>query len=552
MHSKVLICINVRQVLHNCKARSINFLTYLTAMKYLFCFLLVFYSKVYSQDTADVLIKHGKIIDGTGNPWYYGDVAIKNGKIYKTGNQLNMPARATLDATGFIIAPGFIDVHTHIEDDEVKNPFATNFIADGVTTVITGNCGISRVDLGKYFTMLDSLHTSINVASLIGHNDVRKAVIGEANREPTPAELDQMRAIVDKAMQDGAVGLSTGLIYIPGTYSKTYEVVALAKEAAKYNGVYTTHMRNEGDSVTQAIDEALNIGRQANIPVEISHFKLSGQNNWGRSKQTVAMVVKAREEGLDVTIDQYPYTASSTSLSTLLPDWVLADNKDSTAARLAVPGVKKGVIDDMVTRLHRRRLNHFSYAVVAYYKPDTTLNGKSIEDINLLMKRKHTAVEEAQTIIDMQLKGGAGMVFHGMSDDDVKYIMQYPYDMFASDASIRLFNVGAPHPRGYGTNARVLAKYVRDEKVLSLEEAIRRMTSLPAQKFHFTNRGLLREGFAADIVVFDERTVQDMSTYEKPHQYSTGFKYVLVNGALTWQNEKHTGARNGIVLKNGK
>ena len=294
----------------------------------------------------------------------------------------------------------------------------------------------------------------------------------------------------------------------------------------------------------------LNIGRQANIPVEISHFKLSGQNNWGRSTQTVAMVVKAREEGLDVTIDQYPYTASSTSLSTLLPDWVLADSKDSMAARLAIPANKKMVIDDMVARLNRRKLKHFSYAVVAYYKPDTTLNGKSIEQINLLFKRKHTAVDEAQTIIDMMLKGGAGMVFHGMSDEDVKYIMQYPYNMFASDASIRVFNAGAPHPRGYGTNARVLAKYVRDEKVISLEEAIRRMTSLPAQKFHFINRGLLREGFAADIVAFDENTVQDKSTYEKPHQYSTGFKYVLVNGVLTWQDEKHTGARSGVVIRN--
>lgn len=520
------------------------------AVKYAFFFVLFFTTRIHAQDTADILLKHGKIIDGTGNPWYYGDVAVKGGVIYKIGNLFNLPARKILDANRLIIAPGFIDVHTHIEDDEIKNPYATNFIADGVTTVITGNCGLSRVDLGKYFLMLDSLHTSVNVASLIGHNDVRKAVMGEANREPTTAELDSMKSLVNKAMKDGAVGLSTGLIYIPGTYSKTYEVVALAKEAAKYNGVYTTHMRNEGDSVTQAIDEALNIGKQANIPVEISHFKLSGQNNWGRSTQTVVMIVRARQEGLDVTIDQYPYTASSTSLGTLLPDWVLADSKDSMAARLAIPANKKLVIDDMVARLKRRKLKHFSYAVVAYYKPDTTLNGKSIEQINLLFKRKHTAVAEAETIIDMMLKGGAGMVFHGMSEDDVKYIMQYPYNMFASDASIRVFNAGAPHPRGYGTNARVLSKYVRDEKVLSLEEAIRRMTSLPAQKFHFTNRGLLREGFAADIVVFDENTVQDRSTYEKPHQYSTGFKYVFVNGVLTWQDEKHTGARNGMVIRN--
>ncbi len=520
-------------------------------MKFIFSFIILCSIKSYSQDTADILIKHGKIIDGAGNPWYYGDVAIKNGKIFKTGNLGSLPAKQTLDATGLIIAPGFIDVHTHIEDDEVKNPYATNFIADGVTTVITGNCGISRVNLGAYFTMLDSLHTSINVASLVGHNDVRHAVMGDADRDPTPDELEKMKAIVDKAMQDGAVGLSTGLIYIPGTYSKTDEVVALAKEAAKYNGVYTSHIRNEGDSVTQAIEEALNIGRLANIPVEISHFKLSGQNNWGRSTETLPMIIKAREEGLDVTIDQYPYTASSTSLSTLLPDWVLADGKDSIAARLNNPAIVKQSIDYMVAHLHKRTLKHFSYAVVAYYKPDTTLNGKSIEEINLLWKRKHTDREEGQTVIDMQLKGGAGMVFHGMSDEDVKRIMQYPFNMFASDASIRVFNSGSPHPRGYGTNARVLGKYVREEHVIELEEAVRRMTSLPAQKFHLANRGLLREGYAADIVVFDANTVKDLSTYDKPHQYSTVFKYVLVNGKITWQDEKHTGVRNGAVLRNG-
>ena len=262
------------------------------------------------------------------------------------------------------------------------------------------------------------------------------------------------------------------------------------------------------------------------------------------------MVIKAREEGLDVTIDQYPYTASSTSLSTLLPDWVLADGKDSIAARLNNPAIKKQAIDYMVAHLHRRTLTHFSYAVVAYYKPDTTLNGKSIEAINLLWKRKHTDREEGQTVIDMMLKGGAGMVFHGMGDEDVNRIMQYPFNMFASDASIRVFNAGAPHPRGYGTNARVLGKYVREEHVITLEEAIRRMSSLPAQKFHLANRGLLLEGYAADIVVFDANTVKDLSTYEKPHQYSTGFEYVLVNGQITWQHEKHTGARGGAVLRN--
>ncbi len=517
-------------------------------MKKLFIILLLAISGRLHAQVYDLIIRNGKIIDGTGNSWFYGDVAVKNGHIVKTGKLGNATADRIIDATGLIVAPGFIDVHTHVEGDEVKNPTADNFIYDGVTTVITGNCGASRVNIGQYLQTIDSIHTSINIATLVGHNDVRRAVMGNANRDPKENEMQQMEGLVEQAMRQGAVGFSTGLIYIPGTYSKTNEIVRLAKAAAKYNGVYASHMRNEGDSVTQAIEEALQIGRAASMPVEISHFKLSGQQNWGRSTETVALIEKARKEGIEVTIDQYPYTASSTSLSTLIPDEILADGADSIKARLMRPEVKKYVTDYMLKKLKQRKLNHFSYAVVAFYRADTTMNGKSIEDINKQLGRKHKAKDEAGTVIEMMLNGGASMVFHGMSEEDVKYIMRYPFNMFASDASIRVFGQGAPHPRGYGTNARVLARYVRDEKVLSLEEAIRRMTSLPAQKFQLHDRGLLHEGMAADIVVFDEKTVQDVSTYDKPHQYSTGFRYVLVNGQVTVDNGRHTGARGGKAL----
>ncbi|WP_121352825.1 N-acyl-D-amino-acid deacylase family protein [Flavisolibacter nicotianae] len=520
-------------------------------MRYCVLTLLIFLFSpcLHAQTTADILIKNGRILDGSGNSWFRGDVAVKDGKIFKIGHLQNLPATKVIDASGLLVAPGFIDVHTHIEGDEVKNPTADNFLYDGVTTVVTGNCGSSHTAIKAYLQSLDSLRLSINVATLVGHNDVRKAVMGTANRKPTEDEMQRMEGLVDMAMRDGAVGLSTGLIYIPGTYASTEEVLRLAKVAARYHGVYTSHMRDEGDSVTQAIEEALYIGKEAGMPVEISHFKLSGQQNWGRSRETVPMIIRAREQGIDVTIDQYPYTASSTGLSTLLPDEILADGQDSIKARLQRPEVRRYVTAYMLAKLKKRKLKHFSYPVVAYYKADTTLNGKSIEQANLLLKRKHKAKLETETVMDMMSNGGASMVFHGMSEEDIRRIMQYPFNMFASDASIRVFNQGSPHPRGYGTNARVLGRYVREQHVLALEEAIRRMTSLPAQRFGLRDRGLLREGFAADLVVFDENEVTDLSTYTQPHAYSKGFRYVLVNGKVTIAEGRHTGERSGMTLR---
>ena len=501
------------------------------------------------SQAADILIKNAKILDGTGNSWFYGDIAIGGGKIIQIGKLSNWNAKKVIDATGLVAAPGFIDVHTHIEGDEVKNPEATNFIYDGVTTVITGNCGSSDANIGRYLRKIDSLQTSVNVAVLVGHNDVRKKVMGRASRNPTEAEMQAMENIVDKAMRDGAVGMSTGLIYIPGTYSTTEEIVRLAKVAAKYNGVYASHMRDEGDSVVAAIEEALYIGTAANMPVQISHFKVSGQQNWGRSGETLPLIMNARKNGLDVTIDQYPYTASSTSLSTLMPDWVLADGQDSIVSRLANPAIRKEVTAYMLARLAKRKLKHFSYPVVASYKSDSSLNGKSIEEVNVFLGRKHSVKQEAETIIEMMEKGGASMVFHGMSESDIKAIMRYPFNMFASDASIRVYKEGNPHPRGYGTNARVLKKYVREENVIGLEEAVRRMTSLPAQKFGFADRGLLRQNFAADIVLFNEAEVGDRAEYKNPHQYATGFNYIIVNGVVTVDAGVHTGARAGVAIR---
>ncbi|HEY0668373.1 MAG TPA: amidohydrolase family protein, partial [Sphingobacteriaceae bacterium] len=279
----------------------------------LVCLLLVPFL-AFTQKKADILIKNGKIIDGAGNPWYYGDVAIRKNKILATGNLEHYKGKRVIDAKGLMISPGFIDVHTHIEGDEKITPTADNFIYDGVTTVITGNCGSSNVDIKKYFRMLDSLNISTNVATFIGHNSVRRAILGTSAKVPDATELNRMEDLVEKAMRDGAMGFSTGLIYIPGTYAKTEEVVALAKASSKYRGVYTSHIRNESKYVVDAINEAIDIGRQANMPVQISHFKL-GSPMWGQSDKTLGIIDQARKEGLDVTIDQYPYTASSTTLN---------------------------------------------------------------------------------------------------------------------------------------------------------------------------------------------------------------------------------------------
>lgn len=513
-------------------------------------FFFVCVSIVAHAQTYDLVISNGKIVDGTGNQWFYGDVGIKGGKIIRIGKINPSDAVKTIDAAGLIVAPGFIDVHTHIEGNDLKVPTAGNFVLDGVTSVVTGNCGGSKVDMAKYFRQLDSVKMSINVASLIGHNSVRREVMGESMRDPSAEEQKAMEALVEKAMAEGAVGLSTGLIYVPGTYSKTPEVIGLAKAASRHGGVYASHIRDEGDHVTEAVEEAINIGRQANIPVEISHFKVTYKPNWGRSVSTLAQVDNARKDGIEVTIDQYPYIASSTSLSTTVPSWVFSGGRDSVQWRLKDPATRLRIKKEMTEVLKRKQFKNYSYAVVARYLPDTTFNGKNISEINQLKGRKPKPMEEAETILD--LVGSTDrvqMVFFSMEENDLRRILQYPFNMFASDAGINIYGAGMPHPRAYGTNSRVLGLYVRDLKVIRLEEAIRRMTSLPATRFGLRDRGLLREGMAADVVVFDEKTVGDLATFSKPHAYAQGFKCIIVNGAVTAENGKHTGVRNGTVLK---
>jgi len=510
----------------------------------IFCFLPAF---LFSQQHFDVIIKNGRIIDGTGNPWFYGDVGIIKDKIIKTGDLSKSKADKIIDATGMIVAPGFIDVHTHIEGDEVKTPTADNFIYDGVTTVITGNCGSSKVDIKKYFDSLKYIRLSVNVGTLIGHNNVREAVLGDADVAPDSIQLKEMEKLVQNGMRDGALGFSTGLEYTPGIYSRPGEIVALAKVAAKYNGVYTSHMRNESDHVFDAIAETIDVGRQAKIPVEISHFKV-GKPNWNASGKMIAMVDSARKEGIEVTVDTYPYTASSTTLSILLPDWLKAGGPPEILKRLSDTTLRKKAVVEMIGDMQRRQREHFDYAIVAGCAYNPSLNGKSIEQINIESGRASTVPNEIETILDIVKMGGATMVFHSMSETDVENIIKYPLTMIISDSGIRQFGFGMPHPRGYGSNARVLGYYVREKNLITLEDAIRKMTSLPAQKFHLTNRGIIQPGMYADIVIFDAGKVKDQSTFEHPHAYSTGFKYVLVNGMLTVDNFNHIGTRKGVIL----
>jgi len=515
--------------------------------KTLILFLFI-YGNVAAQQ-YDVIIINGKIIDGTGNSWYYGDIAIKDGKIVSIGKFNNITAGKVINAKGLIVAPGFIDVHGHIENGVFENPSAGNYIYDGVTTVITGNCGGSADDLKRFFWQIDSMKTSINVASLVGHNTVRRLTMGLNNRLASAEEQKKMEEMVIQAMKDGAVGLSTGLIYLPGMYSNTAEVIGLAKAAAAYNGIYASHIRNEENDVKVAINEAIDIGRQANIPVQISHFKVSGPANWGRSKETLPMIDAARKEGYDVTIDQYPYSASSTNLGIRLPDWAMAGGSDSLKKRISDPGMHKQIIKDMLEMQNKYKYKNYSYAYVANHSADSSLNGKNISEINKLKGRKSKMKEEAETILDMMMAGGAQMVYHSMNEDDVRHFMKYPFNMIGADGGVVVYGKGMPHPRAYGTNARVLAKYVRDEKLVSLEEMIRRMTSLAAQKFQLKDRGMIKEGMAADIVLFDLNEVTDKATFEQPHQFSAGFRYVLVNGQLVIEDGKHTGVRSGTTLK---
>lgn len=498
----------------------------------------------------DLIIENARIIDGTGAPWYRGSVAVSDGKIAAAGF-LDPASTAPLviDARDHYAAPGFIDVHTHCEGDFEKRPEAENFLRMGVTTLVTGNCGSSYVQVGDALTSLSQMPLGANVATLVGHNSIRRRVMENANRDPSTTEIAAMRSLVADAMDAGALGLSTGLIYTPGTYSKTSEITELAKEAAARQGLYVTHMRSEGAGIKKAIEEALTIGREAGLPVHISHFKITSPKFHGQSTMTLGMVADARAAGHDVTVDQYAYTASATTIRTMVSSEFTEGPASLVRARMTDPTTRPLVIKDIVDSYKESGRPNLDHARIASFTADPSINGKSILELAQLWKNSDSWEAQAEVVADIIARGGAGMVFHGMVEDDVQNIMRYPDTMFASDSGIRAYGQGKPHPRGYGNNARVLGLYTRDLKVLRLEDAIRKMTSLPARTMRFEDRGIIRPGMAADLVVFDFNKVSDPSTFEQPHAYATGFEHVLVNGVPTIQNGELTSHRGGRVLR---
>jgi N-acyl-D-amino-acid deacylase len=501
-----------------------------------------------NEKPYDLLITNARVIDGSGNPWFRADIGIRNGRIASIGRMAPVEAVKTIDAKNQIVAPGFIDVHTHVESI-YSLPAAENFVRMGVTSVVTGNCGTSVTDVGEFLGRIKEKPLAVNLATLIAHGSVRRKIMGLDDRAPTGEEMKKMEGLVEQAMKDGAVGLSTGLIYVPGTYAKTDEIVDLARIVARYGGLYATHMRNEGEKVLDAIRESIQIGEQASLPVEISHFKIASKKLWGQSPVTLGLVRDARSRGLVVTVDQYAYTASSTSLDARLPGWLRAGGLEEAKKRLADKATRERVVVEMKEGLKRSGFKDFSYAIVANYLPDKSFNGKSIAEITKQVRGKSDVKNQIEQIIAIYEAGGAGMVYHGMSEDDVQRIMREPFTMIASDSGVRQQDESVPHPRGYGNNVRVLGRYVRELNLISLEDAIRKMTSLPAQTFGFRDRGMVREGFAADLVIFDEKIVGDQATFDKPHQFPAGISYVMINGELVFADGQMTAARPGMSLR---
>ena len=547
---------------------------------YLLAFVSIPATLAAQQTTYDLIIRNGRIIDGTGSPWYSGDVAIRDGKIAAIGPVLDARARQTIDARRMVIAPGFIDMLGQSDLSILVNPQLPSKIFQGITTEFTGEGGSAaplndRIieddrtgydhlkikpdwrTLGEYFARLERQGIGINVGDYVGATQVRRMVLGDDDRQPTAEQLNQMRQLVREAMLDGAVGLSTSLQYPPAPYARTEELTALATEAARYGGIYATHMRSESDDILPALDEAIRIGREARMPVEIWHLKVAGKRNFGRMPQVIAKIDSARRSGVDIAADTYAYTAWFNSLSAMVPPWAHDGGTAKLLERLQDPAARRRMRKDMETagswenNAWQEISDPAKILIGAVQNPALlSLQGKTLADV-----ARQKKADPIDALFDLLVEDRAftSVAVFGMDEPDVLLALQQPWVSINNDsqgtAPDGILGQDHPHPRAYGTFPRILRKYVREEKRLTLEDAIRKFTSLPAQRMRLGDRGVLKRGMWADIVVFDPDSVRDRATFEKPNQLSEGMRWVLVNGVAVIGDGKATGALPGKVLR---
>lgn len=498
----------------------------------------------------DLVFTGGTVIDGSGGPGFRADVGIRGDRIVAVSRtSLATQGGRVIDVQGQVIAPGFIDLHAHLEPiPEYRD--AESHVRQGVTTALGGPDGGGPYPFGPYLANLENGGVTMNVGFLAGHNTIRRRVMGTAARAPTAAELQRMEEMVSESMRDGAFGLSTGLFYVPGSYSEIGEVVALSRRAAAAGGIYTSHLRMEGLGLLAGVAEAIEIGRQARIPVVLTHHKAVGRAMWGQSVTTLRMIDAARAAGVDVMADQYPYTATQTGLGALVPQWAMADGDTAFARRTRDPVLRDSLHRGIVFNLENDRGGGDMRRVqFGRFAAEPWLEGKTLHDWVLQRGLPVTLADGADLVIEGMLRGGAGMVYHVLDEGDVERIMAHPQVMIASDGRLTRPGEGVPHPRSYGTFPRVLARYVRERGILTLEQAVRKMTAMPAQRMGLRDRGTVAEGMMADLVVFHPPVVTDNATFASPHQYPTGISFVVVNGRLAVEHGRFHDLRSGVVLR---
>lgn len=499
-----------------------------------------------SKDVPDVILRGATVFDGTSNPGVNRDVAIKGDRILSIGAGVQAgPNTEVIDVTGLILAPGFIDLHNHSDDEIVlqKTRSNLNYLTQGVTTIVTGNCGFGPVDVNGYYSKIDRIKPGSNVCHLMPHNAIRKQVLGNVNRPPTPQELQKMIELMEKGMKDGAWGLSTGLYYTPGSFAALDELISLSNIASRYRGIYASHIRDEGEGLMSSIEEALTIGQRSRLPVHISHLKSSGRAHWGNAGTLLSRLKQARQKGHPVTADQYPYSASSTTLqATVIPARFREGTQQELVDRFSDSRVGQAMCEAVKDRI--KECNHGSDIRIARYAPKPAWQGKDLATISTQEGRDTLAI-----VKEIEARGGAQIVHFSMSDEDVRLIAREDFVATASDGSAKVPDDTMPHPRNYGTFSRKIGRYAIEERWISLEQAIRSASGFPADILQIPLRGYIRPGYYADLVIFEPDEYRDRSSYDKPHTYTTGVKYLFVNGTKTIDRGKFTGEMGGRALR---